>query len=241
MRWKANLLFALAAIAVAAATTLVLTRGEGGKAMRSGPGPLSGAVTWNLPDPMGESGVSIESALRGRRSIRAYGKARLSLQEVAQLLWAAQGITHGGFMRTAPSAGALYPLETYLVAGDVENLPAGVYRYLPERHQLAQLLAGDLRDKLCRAAHHQGSVCSAPAAIVFSAVFSRTTGKYGRRGVRYVHMEAGAAAQNVALQAVSLGLGTVVIGAFDDEALRQAFSMPNGEEPMLIMPVGRVR
>lgn len=241
MGWKANLVFAVAAVAVAIATALLLTREEGGKTMGSGSGPVSGAVTVALPDPLVEGSVSIEKSLRNRRSVRAYAKGPLSLQQVSRLLWAAQGVTHGRFMRTAPSAGALYPLETYLVAGQVENLPAGVYRYLPSRHELAVILSGDTGDRLCGAALRQDPVCAAPASIVFSAVFSRTTGKYGRRGIRYAWMEAGAAAQNVALQAVSLGLGTVVIGAFDDDAVRKVLTLPDGEEPMLIMPVGRLR
>ena len=196
--------------------------------------------TLHLPSPLDESTISIEEALRERRSQREYRQAPLSLEEVGQLLWAAQGITHGRGFRTAPSAGALYPLETYLVAGEVANLRSGVYRYLPHGHQLAPVLFGDMRKQLCSASLNQEPVCFAPAAIVFSAVYARSTGKYGRRGIRYAHMEAGAAAQNISLQAVSLQLGTVVIGAFDDDQVREVLSMPAKEDPLLIMPVGGV-
>jgi SagB-type dehydrogenase family enzyme len=241
MSGTVKMLFALTAVAAMLAAALVATRSERIQSMQSGTRPVLAPLTIHLPKPCEESATSIEKALRQRRSVREYGKEPVLLEEIAQLLWAAQGITHGKIFRTAPSAGALYPLETYVVAGDVRNLPAGVYRYLSHRHELALVLSGDVRGQLSGAALHQDSVGAAPAVIVFSAVFTRTTGKYGKRGIRYAHMEAGGAAQNVALQAVSLGLGTVMIGAFDDDAVHGALSLPTEEEPMLIMPVGRER
>jgi SagB-type dehydrogenase family enzyme len=230
---------ACAALVVVAAIILLADRNEREKHMHAKTATVSGQMTIPLPRPNSESATSIEKALQERRSHREYGKGPLSLEEISQLLWAAQGITHGGGMRTAPSAGALYPLETYVVAGDVKNLPAGVYRYLPHAHGLVLVSSGDVRGRLRDASLQQDAVSNAPACIVFGIVFARTTGKYGKRGIRYGHMEAGIAAQNVALQAVSLNLGTIVIGAFNDDQVHTVLSMPDTEDPMIIIPVGK--
>ena len=192
-----------------------------------------------LPEPVYESSMSIEEALLARRSIRAYSEEGLSLNEASQLLWAAQGQTHPSGYRTAPSAGALYPLEVYLVVGRVEDLSAGVYQYLPAEHALVQILEGDIRSSLASAALGQSAVEDAPVSLVITAVFERTTQKYGERGERYVYMETGSAAQNVYLQAESLGLGTVFIGAFQEERVGQLLGIPENEVPLCIMPVGR--
>lgn len=193
-----------------------------------------------LPAPVFKSQVSIEEALLKRRSVREYRKDQLQLKEVSQLLWSAQGITdrdEGG--RTAPSAGALYPLEVYLVCGKVGSLKEGVYHYQPDGHTLQMIAEGDKRKLLSAAALMQRSVQSAPAVLVFAAVYERTTGKYLERGRRYVHMEAGHAAQNVYLQSVSLGLGVVVIGAFSDTAVRRILHFPKNHAPLYLMPVGK--
>lgn len=207
----------------------------------SGQPAPKGEPTIRLPEPELRGKVSVEEALQQRRSVRRYKDKPLTLAEVSQLLWAAQGITNeNGGRRTAPSAGALYPLEVYLVAGNVTGLAAGVYRYSPRDHELVKLADGDRRAQLSKAALGQDPVRRGAIDIVFSAVYERVTRKYGRRGVRYVHMEAGHAAQNVYLQAVSLGLGTVVIGAFDDNAVKRIVKMPDKRErPLYIMPVGR--
>jgi SagB-type dehydrogenase family enzyme len=194
-----------------------------------------------LPEPVLDSNTSIESAIRKRRSVRSFKEGPLTLAEVSQLLWAAQGITSQQGLRTAPSAGALYPLEVYLVAGNVDGLPAGVYHYRPMKHELVRVIAGDKRTELCTAALGQSSVRNAAAVIVFTAVYERTTVKYGERGMQYVHMEIGHAAQNVALQAVPLNLGTVVIGAFHDSEMRRVLKMPDREQPLYVMPVGRMK
>ncbi|MBM4128596.1 MAG: SagB/ThcOx family dehydrogenase [Nitrospira sp.] len=194
-----------------------------------------------LPEPKYTSTVPIEKALRERRSVREYRKEPLTLSEVSQLLWAAQGITGPYGFRTAPSAGALYPLEVYVVVGNASNLSKGVYRYKPQKHELIKIAEGDKRAQLSAASLGQQCVKSGAVVIVISAVYARTTQKYGERGRRYVHMEAGHAAQNVYLQAVSLNLGTVVVGAFDDEEVKKIFSMPKEEQPLVIMPVGRIR
>jgi SagB-type dehydrogenase family enzyme len=194
-----------------------------------------------LPQPRFDSGTSVEKARLSRRSIREYRSEPLTLAEIGQLLWAAQGVTAPGGFRTAPSAGALYPLELYVVAGNVRDLAPGTYRYRPQTYTLEPILEGDRRGELCAAALQQSAIRKAPAALVFSAVVACTTGKYGNRGVRYVYMDHGHAAENVHLQAVALNLGTVVIGAFDDDAVQRVMSLSPGEEPLSIMPVGRIR
>jgi SagB-type dehydrogenase family enzyme len=229
-----------AVLLTVAAIILFFARVYKEKLMQEKTVPISEQMTVQLPRPNFESTTSIEKALRERRSHRQYGEGPLSLEEIAQLLWAAQGITHGRDLRTAPSAGALYPVETYVVAGEVQNLPAGVYRYQPHRHALVLVRSGDVRRQLCSASLHQDAINSAPACIAISAVYARSTAKYGTRGIRYTHMEAGIAAQNVSLQAVSLNLGTVVIGAFHDDEVRDILALPAREDPMLIMPVGKV-
>ena len=192
-----------------------------------------------LPEPRLDSSVSIEQTFLQRRSVRNYTDEPLSLQEVSQLLWAAQGITDPRGVRTSPSAGGTYPLETYLVVGDVENLTNGVYRYQPVGHALRKVLNGDLRAKLAAAALRQSCVKDGAINIVFTAFYERTTQRYGERGIRYVHMEAGHAAQNVQLQAVALNLGTVVIGAFHDDQVSKVLNLPKQEQPLYIIPVGR--
>jgi SagB-type dehydrogenase family enzyme len=201
--------------------------------------PEHQSETVKLPEPVQNSNTSIEEALLKRRSIRSYQDSPLTLAEVSQLLWAAQGITNPRGFRTAPSAGALYPLEIYVVAGNVDDLPDGVYKYRPSKHTLVSVAEGDKRVELCNAALGQTSIRNAAAVIVFSAVHERTTMKYGDRGIQYVHMETGHAAQNIFLQAVSLNLGTVVIGAFNDDAVKGVFKMSEREQPLYIMPVGR--
>lgn len=211
-----------------------------GEAMETRAAPKQETGIVLLPQPRLDSSISVEQALRKRRSVRDYRDEPLTMAEISQLLWAAQGITSPEGLRTAPSAGALYPLELYIVAGNVVDLSAGIYRYLPNRHALAQIIRGDRRGELYAASLHQTAIKKAPASLVFSAVYARTTGKYGQRGLRYVTMDHGHAAENVYLQAVSLNLGTVVIGAFDDHAVKRAVSLPPEEEPLSVMPVGRI-
>jgi SagB-type dehydrogenase family enzyme len=181
--------------------------------------------------------ISVEEAISGRRSVREYKDGPLSLREVSQLLWSAQGITADWGGRAAPSAGALYLLEIYLVAGRVENLMPGVYRYNPERHSLVMTVEADKRSALYSASLFQGCVKNAPISLVVCAQYERTTRKYGERGKRYVHIEVGHVGQNIYLQAESLGLRTVAIGAFVDEAVMKVLNIK--EEPLYIMPVGK--
>lgn len=192
-----------------------------------------------LPQPNFKSSTSIEEAMLKRRSVRYFSDKPLTLAEISQLLWSAQGITNTKEgLRTAPSAGALYPLEVYVVAGKVENLETGIYKYKPQTHELIKIVDGDKRTELYNAALQQSSIQTAPANLVFAAVYERTSRKYKDRAERYVHIEIGHAAQNVCLQAVSLGLGTVTIGAFYDDKVKKAMHLPKNEEPLYIMPIG---
>lgn len=194
-----------------------------------------------LPAPMHSSRVSVGKALQQRRSLREFLDMPVTLAEVSQLLWAAQGITSEYGYRTAPSAGALYPLEVYLVSGHVTDLPEGMYKYRPHTHTLVNIAKCDCRSELASAALGQSPVKEGAIVLILSAVYERTTAKYGRRGIQYVHMEVGHVAQNVYLQAVSLELGTVFIGAFDDDSVKELVKMPGAEHPLGIMPIGRPR
>ena len=192
-----------------------------------------------LPEPRFDGEVGVEKAIKERRSVREYKDERLSLAEVAQLLWAAQGVTGPDGLRAAPSAGALYPLEVYVVVGMVEELDPGVYKYKAEGHRLVEVVKGDKREQLMQAALNQAWIKKAPAIIVLAGVNERTTVKYGERGVKYVQMEAGHVGQNIYLQAVALNLGTAVVGAFGDEQVKELLGMIEEEEPLYLMPVGK--
>ena len=193
--------------------------------------------TMKLPKPGFKSPTSVEEAFLERRSVRDYGEDSLTIEQVSQLLWAAQGKTAKWGGRTAPSAGALYPLEIYLVAGEVNGLKPGLYHYDPEKHAITQKKEGDLRQKVTQASLYQDEISKAPATLIITAVYERTQKKYGKRGIRYVHMEVGSVAENVYLQAQSLNLGTVFIGAFDDGKVKKALGIE--EVPLGIMPVGK--
>ena len=194
-----------------------------------------------LPIPSKDGSVSVEAALQKRRSVRFFKDMPLSLQSVSQLLWAAQGITNRHGFRTAPSAGALYPLEVYLFAGNVDGLDGGIYHFRPTDHTLLLVTDGDFRETLCSAALWQDAICQAPTVFLIAGVPERTTGKYGERGIRYIHMEAGHAAQNILLQAVSLDLGGVAIGAFSDHEVGKLLKMDKGKIPLYIVPVGMAK
>lgn len=192
-----------------------------------------------LPEPKHDSDVSIEETLVRRRSVRDYTHEPLTLEEVSQLLWAGQGITSDWGGRTAPSAGALYPLELYVIVGDVKNLAAGLYKYKPERHELVMVLEGDIRSRLADSALGQSPVKHGAVDIVLTSVNHRTTRKYGDRGIRYVLIEIGHAGQNICLQATAMELGSVMIGAFHDEEVSSLLKLPREETPLYIIPIGR--
>jgi SagB-type dehydrogenase family enzyme len=192
-----------------------------------------------LPQPRFQGVMSVEEAIKLRRSERDFQDRSLSLEQISQLLWAGQGITMG-FKRAAPSAGATYPLTVYVVVGNdtVSGLPAAVYEYVPTTHSLALVKSGDFRQRIAEACLNQTFIREAPVSIVIAAEYERTTARYGERGNRYVHMEAGHVGQNIYLQAVALELGTVVVGAFLDADLAQVVSLPEEQVPLYVMPVG---
>ena len=186
-----------------------------------------------LPPPRLKGALTLEEALTKRRSVREFSDTPLTLAELGQLLWAAQGTTHPAGLRTAPSAGALYPLEVYAVTRE------GVYHYQPQGHRIIVHVQGDVRSALHAAALRQDPVLKAPAEIVIAAVYARTAQKYGEeRSLRYVHLEAGHAAQNVLLQAAALNLGAVPIGAFEDNRVQQVLALPSDQQPLYLIPVG---
>jgi len=191
-----------------------------------------------LPQPKTKGEVSLEEAILKRRSQRSFSQKDLNLGQISQLLWAAQGITakqtnHN--LRAAPSAGALYPMEIYVINKD------GLFHYFPQDHKLEVLGHEDLRNDLSASALGQDSVAKAALDIVICAVYSRVTGKYGQRGIRYTHIEAGHVAQNIHLQAVVLGLASVPVGAFNDEGVKKVLNLPKDHEPLYIIPVGEFR
>jgi len=188
-----------------------------------------------LPQPRLKGEVSLEETLARRRSVRSFTGQELTLEEISQLLWAAHGITAGWGGRTAPSAGALYPLEVYVATAN------GLYHYVPQGHKVIVVSRDDLRLKLWEAGLKQDSIRDAPAVFVITAIYERTARKYGGRAERYVKLEAGHACQNILLQAVALGLGAVPIGAFYDDQIQAALSLPPDHELLYLIPVGHPR
>ncbi len=189
-----------------------------------------------LPPPEQSGRVSVEEALARRRSVREFSGKPVTEQQLGQLCWAAQGITQSDGRRTAPSAGALYPLELYVVTS------SGFFHYQPKKHQLQVRNHRDLRPQLHLAALGQDSVREAAAVFVITGKYARTASKYGdARSPRYVHLEAGHAAENLLLQAVALHLGAVPVGAFDDPQLKRVLSLLEGEEPLYLVAVGHPR
>lgn len=232
----AQLLVKLLTVHLAVAFLFVLMTWLSGSAR--GETIIGGLAVLKLPEPDRHGTVPLETTLQNRRSVRRFTDASLPLEAVSQLLWAAQGITDSRGLRTAPSAGALYPLEIYLVAGNVEGLENGIYRYKTAQHSLEFNLEGDYLNMLSRAALWQSAIQHAPAVLVIAGKQERTTDKYGKRGVRYMYMESGHAAQNICLQAVALDLDTVTIGAFTDHEVARILHIGKDIEPLYIIPVG---
>lgn len=186
----------------------------------------------SLPKPNRDGSMSLEQAIAARRSRRDFSSKPLTLEQIGQLVWAAQGKDTRSGYRTTPSAGATYPLELFVVAAD------GEFHYLLDEHALEVLTDKDIRAELASAAWGQEFIEAAPLTLVFTAEFARTTRRYGQRGVRYVYMEAGHAAQNVHLQAEALGLASVAVGAFDDASVSGVLSLPDYLEPLYMVAVG---
>ena len=198
----------------------------------------------DLPEPA-LKGLSVEEAIVARRSVRSYSEDSLSMAELSQILFAAQGITgrRGDFaLRSAPSAGGTYPIEVYAFADRIEGLAPGIYHYVPEGHALELIKAGSHGKSLARACLGQSMPEEAALSLVLTAVPERTTSRYGERGIRYVHMEAGHVSQNVCLECASLGLGAVPIGAYDDRQLDRLIGIDGEEEIALyVNSIGRIR
>jgi SagB-type dehydrogenase family enzyme len=193
-----------------------------------------------LPKPKLKGDISVEEALFKRRSVRDYKNDAITLEQLSQLLWSGQGVTAMDFFRAAPSAGASYPLELFVIAGNVKGLDAGVYHYNVKEHSLSLHITGDIRENLgTTAAFNQKCLSQAPVAISICAVYERTMKTYGKRGERYVHIDTGHAAENIALQAVALGLATVMVGAFEDKKVVEILELGDELKPMYIIPVGK--
>ncbi|NPA63115.1 MAG: SagB/ThcOx family dehydrogenase [Methanococci archaeon] len=181
--------------------------------------------------------TNLENILIKRRSIRRYSPSPLTIEELSHILFSAYGITNELGFRTVPSAGATYPLEIYVSVKDVLDIESGVYKYNPERHSIIKILEEEIGYELAIYSLNQMFIAEAPIVLIITAEYQRTTGVYGKRGVRYVHMEVGHVAQNIYLTATSLGLGTVSVGAFLDEEIKNLLNIK--EDPLLIMPIGR--
>lgn len=203
------------------------------------PAAVAAPASIKLPPPQLKGIMSLEEAMHARRSVRSYSGRSLELGEVAQLLWATQGITNRQGFRTAPSAGALYPLELYLLVSRVNGLEPGLYHYRPEQHSLEQVSGEIQQSELARAAYDQEPLRKAAAIFIITGVKERTARKYGHRAERYVDIEAGHAGQNLLLQATALGLGSVIVGAFSDSAVKEVLALERGEQPISLLAVGR--
>ncbi|MCL2484962.1 MAG: SagB/ThcOx family dehydrogenase [Endomicrobia bacterium] len=202
-------------------------------------------LIYTLPAPKTEGNVSVEKALANRRSQRQFQNKALSAEQLSQILWSAYGITNPinnpalrGGLRTAPSAGALYPLEIYVAVGNVAGIEAGLYKYISQENKIIRTIDRDVRRELSAAALNQGMIREAPVTVIYTALFGRLTERYGDRSERYAFMEAGHSAQNIYLQAEALGLGTCAVGAFQDDRVSGLLRLPKEERPLYLMPVG---
>ena len=204
--------------------------------------------TYTLPSPKTKGGMSVEEALSGRRSHRSFSREAISDQDLSQILWAAYGVTKPvpeypmvrGGLRTAPSAGALYPLEIYVLVENVTNIEPGVYKYFPEGHKIIMVIDHNIKAELSAAAYNQTMIEVAPVCLFYTAVFKNSIARYGNRGRdRYICADLGHSAENVFLQAGALGLGTCPVGAFEDAKVKTVMQLPGEEEPLYIMPVGK--
>jgi len=206
-------------------------------------GQISMAGEITLPSPSYKGTVSVEEALKARRTHRSFQSRPLTLKQFSQILWGAYGVTaqkYGSFLKTAPSAGALYPLDIYGVVGQggVETLAPGIYHFRPENHALELVKQGDLRAEVARQALQQMWMAKAPLILVITGDYNRSNIKYGPRGVTYTHIEAGHVGQNIFLQAEAIGLKAGIVGAFNNQQIIRVMGFPTSQDPLLIMPVG---
>jgi len=185
-----------------------------------------------LPEPKFKGEFTLEEVLKKRRTCREFVKdKKLTLEQISQLLWATYGITEKRYsLKTAPSAGARYPLDIYVAKED------GVFKYIPEEHSLIEISKEDIREKIAIASYNQDFIADAPCVFIFYAIYERTTSRYGERGIRYVHFDLGHAAQNLLLQAEAISLGACPVGAFNDSEIKKILKVEG--EPLYIVPVG---
>ena len=215
------------------------------------PAPIANAAV-NLPSPQLDGRSSVENVLANRRSIRDFRNEPMSLATLSQLLWAAQGVTRiedappgwswgpwAGGKRTAPSAGAMYPIELYAVAGNIDGLQPGIYKYKPSTHELLTICAGDKRNQMSTRGPGQKWLEGAPCIFVVAGIYARLEPRFADRSARYLHFEVGHVVENICLQAVALGLGSTVVGSFKDDLLKEAVGMPADESPFAVVPVGK--
>lgn len=198
-----------------------------------------GDTVVELPEPVPGGGMSVAEAIDARRSVRNYSGEPVSLEELSRLLHSAQGFTSERGFRAAPSAGATYPFTIFVVAEEVEGLPAGIYSYSPAEGTLDMMAEGRYLEELASASLGQQCISSSAFTVVMAADYSVTTRVYGERGIMYVHMEAGHISQNIYLQATALGLGTVAVGAFSEAEVEELLELEHGLVPLYLMPVGR--
>jgi len=194
-----------------------------------------------LPKPKDKGRMSVEEAIWKRRSVREYLHTPITLDQLSQILWAAQGITDTkSGHRAAPSPGAKYALELYVFTreGGIRELPAGVYHYEPAAHSVRCIKTGDCTLSLQSAAGEQEQIGQASAIIALTSVFERATVKYGERGIQFAIQESGSAAENIYIESTALGLRTVMMGSFDDDMVGQLIGTKEGEKPLLLMPLG---
>ena len=192
-----------------------------------------------LPEPRYDSDVSLEESLLARRSVRSYSSEPLTLDEISQLLWAAQGITDDAGHRTAPSAVAIYPLKIYIAVGNVQGLQDGIYIYFPEDHSLSLTALGDRREELSDAAMGQPSIRQGAAAFIITANYDIVMSRFNERGEMFTHLEAGHAAQNLCLQAAALDLGVVTAGLIDYKKVAAVLDLPSTLHPVYVIPAGK--
>lgn len=207
------------------------------------PNRISIAKEITLPKPSSKGTVTVEEALKARRTHRSFSSQGLDLKQFSQILWGAYGVTAHNYtvsLKTAPSAGALYPLDIYAVVGDrgVENLAPGVYHFISEKHTVNLVKFGDLRAEVARNSLHQMWIAKAPLIFVITGQYERSSVKYGPRGIIYTHIEAGCVGQNIFLQAEAIGLKAGIVGAFNNRDVVETMGLPASHDPLLIMPVG---
>lgn len=198
--------------------------------------------TVKLPKPETQGALPLNDIILMRRSTRKFKNTPISLQDLSQLLWSGQGITGDqDFFRTVPSAGACHPLNLYVLVGSngVSGLGEGFYKYSNVKHELLKISDEDLRPKLVEFAHNQKYLLDASINLFISGDYSKSQKRYEERGIRYTHIDLGHCAQNIHLEVESLGLGCVMVGAFEDEKIKEILNLPENESPLYIIPVGK--